>query len=45
MYFEVGQAADKWQERQGVEVLIKRDPAATVDKPLYVVVHLDKKVI
>ncbi len=45
VYFELGQTPDQWQERQGVEVLIKQGSPVAVDKPLYIVVHLDKKVI
>jgi hypothetical protein len=45
VYFEVGQPMNLWQQRQGVEVVIKQGPAATVDKPVYVVAHMDKKVI
>jgi len=45
VYFEVGQAPDQWQQRKGVEVVIKKGATTDVNKPLYVVVHMEKKVI
>jgi hypothetical protein len=45
VYFEVGQTMDQWQQRQGVEVVIKKGATTDVNRPLYVVVHMEKKVI
>ena len=45
VYFEVGQSPDQWLQKQGVEVLIKQGTPVVVDNPVYVVVHMEKKLI
>lgn len=45
VYFEVGQSPDQWLQKQGVEVLIKQGTPMVVNSPVYVVVHMEKKLI
>ncbi len=45
IYFETGQTPDQWLQKQGVEVLVKQGTPVVADKPVYIVVHMEKKLI